>query len=374
MDWHEKQINQSLRHANEHRNNIELRTKDLSCRVCYPVNEELMSEDFNKFWEWYQGITSAEKFSAKAENIFKELMKKNTENILEGRENIRINALIYSIRYRNNSNFTVKDIRARIVNMIIISEKFTRDMEEAAESYKTNSSKENSSKEGSPRKRDSPKIKGSKDFEKETLRTKLEGSEENIEEWDTSTEELMNEEEIKRRWRDIELRKLRKLEEAKDLEEIESIKSEENPYSSGIITPTETIEEFLESTKNSSEPYRKLIKEKYKKLKEKFGEELNVELIKQKEDLHKRIKEKEKYLEEKEILTEKEEKELSSIKKGENIEIREFLLEALCIEHIYKQYIEEEEEDFELDDNEEIQEKIENIEEIKEQEEKNKKG
>src|SRR5437762_10766211 len=89
MDWHEKQINQSLRHANEHRNNVTLRTKDLSCRICYPINEETTDEKFRNFWKWYQGITSAERFSANAESVFEELMGKDMENIIEGRENFR---------------------------------------------------------------------------------------------------------------------------------------------------------------------------------------------------------------------------------------------------------------------------------------------
>src|SRR2546421_9155032 len=60
--------------------------------------------------------------------------------------------------YRNNSGFYKEDIRARIVDMTVVSEKFTRDMEEAAESYKTKSSeKESSSKENSPDKKESPK-------------------------------------------------------------------------------------------------------------------------------------------------------------------------------------------------------------------------
>ena len=128
MDWHEKQINQSLRHANEHRNNVTLRTKDLSCRICYPINEETTDEKFRNFWEWYQGITSAERFSANAESVFEELMGKDMENIIEGRENFWINALIYLMGYRDNSGFSIKDIRARIVDMTSVSEKFTRDM------------------------------------------------------------------------------------------------------------------------------------------------------------------------------------------------------------------------------------------------------
>src|SRR5437762_7796096 len=142
MNWHENQVNQSLRHAYEHRNNNTPRTKDLSCRICYPVNEETTDEKFKNFWKWYQGITSAERFSANAESVFKELMEKNMENIIEVKENPQINRLIYSMEYHNNSGFSKEEIGARIKDMIVVSEKFTRDMEEAAESYKTKSSEE----------------------------------------------------------------------------------------------------------------------------------------------------------------------------------------------------------------------------------------
>ena len=61
-------------------------------------------------------------------------MGKNLENIIEGRENPQINRLIYSMEYHNNSGFSKEEIGARIKDMIVVSEKFTRDMEEAAES------------------------------------------------------------------------------------------------------------------------------------------------------------------------------------------------------------------------------------------------
>ena len=240
MNWHENQVNQSLRHANEHRNNMTPRTRDLSCRICYPVNEGTTDENFKNFWGWYQGITSAERFSANAESVFEELMGKNLENIIEGRENFQINALIYSMGYRDNSGFSIKDIRARIVDMTSVSEKFTRDMEEAAESYKTKSSEEeSSSKENSP-KETSPKIEGSKLNEKETLemakdlerlRTLREERDRDVKKWDTSEDKILSDDEIDELRRETEMRRLRRMEKIKNVDELESIKSEENPYS-----------------------------------------------------------------------------------------------------------------------------------------------
>src|SRR5438876_700221 len=133
-------------------------------------------------------------------------MNKHQENIIEGRENPKINALIYSMRYQDNSGYSVTDIRARIMTMVAISEKFTRDMDEATRSYKTESSKGSSpKKEGSP-KGLSPKEEGSRTNEEEVRKRleELEKSEEpDIERWD---------DEIKRLELNLELRRLRKLE------------------------------------------------------------------------------------------------------------------------------------------------------------------
>lgn len=370
MDWYEKQINQSLKHASDHRNNIEPRLKDLSCRVCYPINEESINGDFNKFWEWYQGITSAETFSANAESVFKELMKKNTENILEGRENFRINALIYSIRYRNNSGFTIKDIRARIINMIIISEKFTRDMDEAAKSYKTNSSEEDSPKE------ESSNEQMNREFENRRIQIELE-----------------------------KLRKLRELEIDENIEKkIEEVITPENPYSAYISPKIETfnekrirkdsdieslelnereviemdtdgtirrIEKNLDNddlirrlkemsekqeqeeknNRNNEEEERyNMKKEKYDKIKKKIGDEIDKELIKGRERLHKSITQRIKYFEEKEELTIRETKELEDLKKSENLEKEELSVEEYIIDEIYTELFENEKNEDKMED------------------------
>src|SRR5436189_5867725 len=98
MNWHQKQTNQILRHAGDHRNHTRSGAYDLSCRICYPKEGEITDEKFQSFWDWYQDITSVQEFSGKTKEIFRELMNKNQENIIEERENPKINALIYSMR------------------------------------------------------------------------------------------------------------------------------------------------------------------------------------------------------------------------------------------------------------------------------------
>ena len=381
MDWQTKQVNQSLKHASDHRDGIVPRIKDLSCRICYPVNEGTVKEDFNKFWEWYQEITSAERFSANAESVFQDLMKKNTENILEGRENFKVNALIYSIKYRDNSSYTIKDIRARIINMIAISEKFTRDMDEAAESYKTNSSKENSPKEGSPKKKNSPKIGSSKNDEALGIEKELEETIEDIKKWDTSTDEMIDDEEIKERWKEIELRKIRRMEKAKDLEELESIKSEENPYSSigkgSEIGDLENVKsedlDNIEFENLINETEKEVLERKYHKLKEKFGEETEEIIENYRESISRHLI---KQYEEKEIPTEKEKHDFELLKNRTD-ERRNLLLRNLTIEQIYNEILRVEKENnrekeeiekeiFKENNDERIQEKFRKYNEIKE--------
>src|SRR5436190_2833131 len=335
MDWHEYQVNQSLRHANEHRNNNTLRTRDLSCRICYPVNEETTDEKFKNFWEWYQGITSAERFSANAESVFEELMGKNMENIIEGREN-------NSKENRPEKKETPKKTRPREI---------------------------------------SPKAEGSRINKKEILEIeeKLRGFEElkdnDVEIWEEkSIEELFSKEKKEKLERDFELRRLKRTKKAESIDELESIKSEENPYSSGKLSPIEKIEEYFKSSKSSSgvvtpligeaiknegikELHRKIIKEKYNKLKENYGEGIDNELMKRKESYNEQIKKIIKDFENKESkeeLTEEEEKQLDSLRKAEDCEEREFLLENLTVEQMYEEYFRENEEDNRKKDDEEF--------------------
>ena len=95
MDWHQKQTEQILRHAGDHRNHTRSGAHDLSCKICFPREGEITDERFQSFWDWYQDITSVQEFSGKTKEIFGELMNKHQENIIEGRENTKINALIY---------------------------------------------------------------------------------------------------------------------------------------------------------------------------------------------------------------------------------------------------------------------------------------
>src|SRR6266513_2114062 len=145
-----------------------------------PERRRNNDERFQSFWDWYQDITSVQEFYEKTKEIFGELMNKDQENIIEGRENPKINALIYSMRYQDNSGYSVTDIRARIMTMVAVSEKFTRDMNEATRSYKTESPK------GS-----SPKAEGNRINEEEVekkLEELKESEDQNIERWNTASE------------------------------------------------------------------------------------------------------------------------------------------------------------------------------------------
>ena len=72
MNWHQKQTNQILRHAGDHRNHTRSGTHDLSCKICYPKKKEETDERFQLFWDWYQEVTTVQEFSGKTKEIFKE--------------------------------------------------------------------------------------------------------------------------------------------------------------------------------------------------------------------------------------------------------------------------------------------------------------
>ena len=450
MDWHQKQTEQILRHVGDHRNHTRSGAHDLSCKICFPGEGEITDERFQSFWDWYQDITSVQEFSGKTKEIFGELMNKHQENIIEGRENPKINALIYSMRYQDNSGFSVTDIRSRIMTMVAISDKFTRDMNEATRSYKTESSKGSSPKKDRSPKGSSPKAEGSR-INKEEIERELEeltGSEgPDIGTWDTSTEKIIDDDEMERIRLDLELRRLRRIERTRSLDKLESIKSEENPYSSlGSLSPMELVEigagtfldeEILqekleeigkklgerteETLKNFQEGLRETIeqeikelqgkeiltekdqetlkkfklilkqeegsvlkgmavdnllrtlqredewdkdhekndedffqerynrkKEKYDKLKERMGDEIDRKLINAKERLHENITQRIKYYEEKETLTISEAQELEDLKRPGKMDEEELLVDEYVIHEIYQ-------EQFDKDDDEKVE-------------------
>src|SRR4051794_216219 len=246
MDWHERQINQILQHADKHRRNGTNFIKEQTCKACYPIDSNDISEQFEEFWKWYKETMDADDFSGKTIMIFRELMTRNLENIIEGAENIRISSLIWSIKYRSKPNYTVKELRARIMMMIGISEKFTRNMEDAINSYKTGSTgdetKENSPEKHSPEKT-SPKREGSPEKDKEEIYG--EGS--------SSTEKPEILEDYTELWKEVERAKLErklkligKISEGKTEEEINSFKTLSEYIGKGIgITESKKSEENI---------------------------------------------------------------------------------------------------------------------------------
>src|SRR4051812_37687093 len=76
----------------------EITLKDLACVICHPLPERV-TEEFDKFWDWYKTKTPAISYSEYTTRIFKEL--KDIERIIEQslkRDTNLIN-LIESIKY-----------------------------------------------------------------------------------------------------------------------------------------------------------------------------------------------------------------------------------------------------------------------------------
>ncbi|HVH96494.1 MAG TPA: hypothetical protein VM682_06100, partial [Bacillus sp. (in: firmicutes)] len=282
------------RHAGKHRRNETNLSKEQTCRICYPINNNEISEQFEEFWKWYKEILDAEEFSGRTITIFEELITRSLENMIEGLENIKIDRLIWSIKYRTKPNFTVKEIRTRILNMMVISEKFTRDMDDAIDSYKTRSSG-NITGKNSPEKEDS-------------LTEDILGKESSSKNEEMEETEMPEGEDMTELWKEIEQDKIR--EQLKILErlkkgtterEIDSIKSLseyigeniERNLENEVITGS-IEEDIIESSKKGKEReitskleldkdeeytaetvegFRKYLEEKYGKKKEYSMEE-----------------------------------------------------------------------------------------------------
>ena len=234
------------------------------------------------------------------------------------------------------------EIRARITNMIVISEKFTRDMNEAAESYKTKSSEENSSKEESP-KENSPERNTSTTRKNETRKQET-LKDQDVKEWDVSTEKLIDEDEIERMRIDLELRKIRRLERSRSVEEIESIKSEDlnSVKSEDLIRDAENdILKAKNQEKIMEEMQKQINEEKYRRIKEKVGDEIDKEIMNERKDYNELMLQIISKLEEKKSLTEEETETLEIAKtRKENYE----RVDTFTIERIYDEIFKKEEE------------------------------
>ena len=102
--------------------------KDPSCVICYPPGE--ISEEFDKFWNWYRTKIPATTYSEYTTRIFKDLLRLD----IGTRSRTRDTKLIYligSIRYSEKPELLIPDIAIRIIEIFVCSKYFELSIEQA---------------------------------------------------------------------------------------------------------------------------------------------------------------------------------------------------------------------------------------------------
>src|SRR2546430_2927452 len=135
--WREKAEKHDLNHTTVKRNG----QKDFSCTKCHQPSE-IMGKEFRRFWKWYkEEIPEVRSYSKKAEENFEELMKEDfSVKERTGTEKAKIRNkpiwLIESMRYDKSPEKMRKEIIETVLEMIVVSNRFTKKGKAARDLYK----------------------------------------------------------------------------------------------------------------------------------------------------------------------------------------------------------------------------------------------
>jgi hypothetical protein len=356
--WYKNYLDTIRRHTENHERERRNNVIDLSCLMCYPVKEGTVTREFDNFWQYYVQITGAISFSGKTIGLYNELVE-NIDDEIEKRDHVNqpmSTNLIWSMRYEKEPSEKFVEIRRTIKEFIIVSNGGQKNQEETysllRRNYESSSSEKNSPKEESP-KEESLKTEGSSSKKMEYEKEELENS--------SFLEELRIRVELKR------IKKLKGLEKDDVEEKIEEIIISENPYASytssrrsskqvtpGTITPLResSRKELLEMEKL----IRKFTKEKYEKIKEKIGDEIDDRLVKGRRRYNEGIDGRIEAMKERDELTKEKEDEINKERTENEIQVERYIIEE-TYEELFDERDESEElhiekEKIELDQNE----------------------
>ena len=100
--------------------------KDPSCVICNSIDSIIISEEFTRYWNWYQTIVPAETYSSQTIESFNELLQE--ENLVETtvpRIRREIERIIGSVRYTRAPGISLQEIKREIVERFVFSKYFT---------------------------------------------------------------------------------------------------------------------------------------------------------------------------------------------------------------------------------------------------------
>ena len=104
--------------------------KDPSCVICYPP--EGTSEEFDKFWDWYEKRISTATYSEYTIRIFKDLLSLEISEKSRKRDTKLLN-LIGSIKCTEKPKLTIVEISTKIIEIFVCSKYFELSIEQAEE-------------------------------------------------------------------------------------------------------------------------------------------------------------------------------------------------------------------------------------------------
>src|SRR2546430_12322192 len=111
-------------------------TRDMSCRKCFPIREEISSNsDFLEFWKWYRKIMDAEMFTGETVRIFnglKAVQFRDRTDINE-ENSAELTLLVLSIRYSKKPKYDIWEISLEIVEILSVSREFGIGIKKAIE-------------------------------------------------------------------------------------------------------------------------------------------------------------------------------------------------------------------------------------------------
>src|SRR6185437_40796 len=106
--------------------------KDPACVICYPSKE--ISEEFNKFWDWYGIKIPVATYSAYTVKIFQELLSQDINE--KDQTQTKLLQLIGSIRYSTKPELTIPEIAIKVLERIVCSKGFELSIEETEQNIK----------------------------------------------------------------------------------------------------------------------------------------------------------------------------------------------------------------------------------------------
>src|SRR5256884_1422886 len=134
--WYENQREIIMKHNQDCEMGRDSETKDMSCRKCFPIREEISgNSDFLEFWKWYRKIMDAEMFTGKTVRIFnglKTVQFRNRMNINE-ENSAELTLLVLSMRYSKKPKYDIWEILLEIVEILSVSREFGIGIKKAIE-------------------------------------------------------------------------------------------------------------------------------------------------------------------------------------------------------------------------------------------------